>query len=115
MATPYWSFLVERFAVYRDLARLPKQISFHSLRHTYASRLVQRGASVYKVQALLGHADVKTTQQYAHVTAASLRLDVERAMDPEAQGELERLRAEVARLSAENERLASRLAAYEAA
>ena len=108
-------YLSKRFAFYRDLARLPKQISFHSLRHTYASRLVQRGASVYKVQALLGHADVKTTQQYAHVTASSLRSDVERAMDPETQGELERLRAEVARLSAENERLASRLAAYEAA
>ena len=108
-------YLSKRFAFYRDLARLPKQVSFHSLRHTYASRLVQRGASVYKVQALLGHADVKTTQQYAHVTAASLRLDVERAMNPKAQGELERLRAEVERLAAENERLASRLAAYEAA
>ncbi len=42
----------------------------HILRHTFASRLVQSGVSLYKVSQWLGHADMKTTQQYAHLAPA---------------------------------------------
>ena len=105
-------YLSKRFRHYRELARLPEQIHFHSLRHTYASRLVQNGASVYKVQALLGHADVGTTQQYAHLTGQSLRGDVERAFG-ETSTEEARLRAEVARLREEVRGLRERIATYE--
>ena len=93
-------YLSKRFSHYRRLAGLPGQLHFHSLRHTYASRLVQSGASVYKVQALLGHSNVKTTQQYAHLTGQSLRSDVDRAFG-ETSTEETRLRAEVARLREE--------------
>ncbi len=39
---------------------------FHDLRHTAASWMVQGGADIYAVQKILGHADLKTTQRYAH-------------------------------------------------
>jgi len=107
-------YLSRRFRHYRELAGLPEQIHFHSLRHTYASRLVQNGASVYKVQALLGHADVGTTQQYAHLTGQSLRGDVERAFG-ETSTEEARLRTEVARLREEVRGLRERLSVYEPA
>ena len=41
--------------------------SLHTLRHTHASRLVQMGMSVYEVQKVLGHSDIRTTMRYAHL------------------------------------------------
>ena len=42
--------------------------SWHSLRHTAATRRVLSGASLYGVQQLLGHRDIKTTARYSHLT-----------------------------------------------
>ncbi|MFQ5329639.1 MAG: tyrosine-type recombinase/integrase [Thermodesulfobacteriota bacterium] len=50
---------------------------FHDLRHTFATRLVQAGVDLYKIQRLLGHKDNKTTQRYAHHYPESLRKSVE--------------------------------------
>lgn len=41
--------------------------SYHTLRHTHASRLIQHGLSVYEVKEILGHTDIKTTMRYAHL------------------------------------------------
>lgn len=46
---------------------------FHDLRHTFASRLVERGVPLYTVQVLLGHKDPKQTQRYAHLSSEHLR------------------------------------------
>jgi len=42
-------------------------VTFHTLRNTYASRLVQGGVDLYTVSKRLGHGDVKTTARYAHL------------------------------------------------
>ena len=51
---------------------LNDNIHFHTLRHSFASRLIQKGASVFVVKELLGHEDIKTTQIYSHLKTENL-------------------------------------------
>ena len=53
-------------------AGLNDKIHFHTLRHSFASRLIQKGASVFVVKELLGHEDIKTTQIYSHLQTQNL-------------------------------------------
>lgn len=55
----------------RKNAGLP-DVRLHDLRHTFASLLVNNGRSLYEVQKLLGHTQVKTTQRYAHLARETL-------------------------------------------
>jgi site-specific recombinase XerD len=61
-------------------AGLGEGYSFHSLRHTFASLLVQKGISLYIVQKLLGHSNIKTTEIYAYL-APEKRHDVVAVLD----------------------------------
>ncbi len=54
-----------------------KNLHFHDLRHTFATRLIQAGIEIYKVQRLLGHKSPIMTQRYAHHYPESLRDGVE--------------------------------------
>lgn len=78
--------------VYKKLG-LPKGISFHSLRHSYATHLVENGIDVTFVQKLLGHNDVRTTMRYTHVSQAKINqiespLDRAMRLKQEKQNEL---------------------------
>lgn len=70
-------YISKRFREYRRMAGLPEILSFHNLRHTFASWYVQRKGDLYHLKEILGHKDIKTTLRYAHLRPDALRAEME--------------------------------------
>jgi integrase len=65
------------FAVARRIAELRRELTVHSLRHTFASWLAIQGTPLRTIAELLGHADIRMTLRYAHLSPAHLQEAVE--------------------------------------
>ena len=73
------------FRRYRKKAKIDEKFVVHSLRHSFATDLIERGASILEVKELMGHSNIRSTMEYIHV--AKMELSVDNPLDAFMKGE----------------------------
>lgn len=69
---------VDKLGLNEGITDRRQRVTFHTLRHTFASWLVETGTDIYIIQGLMGHSDIKLTMRYAHIGENSSRAAVQR-------------------------------------
>ena len=75
----------EHFRKYRKKAKLSEKVTMHTLRHCYATNLIENGATLIQVKELMGHSNIRSTMEYVHV--ANIDLGLESPLDVFLRGE----------------------------
>ena len=73
------------FRKYREIAKLNEKVTMHTLRHCFATHLIERGATLIQVKELMGHSNIRSTMAYVHV--ANIDLGLESPLDVFLKGE----------------------------
>lgn len=73
------------FRKYRRKAKLDEKVTVHTLRHCFATNLIENGASLIQVKELMGHSNIRSTMCYVHV--ANIDLGLESPLDTFLKGE----------------------------
>ena len=76
------------FRKYRRKAKLNEKVTMHTLRHCFATNLIENGASLIQVKELMGHSNIRSTMCYVHV--ANIDLGLESPLDVFIKGEKEK-------------------------
>ena len=75
----------EHFRQYRRKAKLSEKVTMHTLRHCFATNLIENGATLIQVKELMGHSNIRSTMEYIHV--ANIDLEIESPLDEFMKGE----------------------------
>lgn len=75
----------KHFRDYRRKAKLNEKVTVHTLRHCFATNLIENGATLIQVKELMGHSNIRSTMEYIHV--ANIDLDLESPLDTFLRGE----------------------------
>ncbi len=71
--TPYSARTAQRvFQLAREKAGIRKEVSFHSLRHSFATHVLEKGIDIRYIKDILGHFNIRTTERYLHVRKEQL-------------------------------------------
>ena len=73
------------FRKYRKKAKINEKATMHTLRHNFATELIERGATLIQVKELMGHSNIRSTMAYIHV--ANVKIDLESPLDEFLKGE----------------------------
>ena len=75
----------EHFRKYRKKAKINEKATLHTLRHNFATDLIERGATLIQVKELMGNSNIRSTMSYVHV--ANVKMDLESPLDEFLKGE----------------------------
>ena len=81
-----FDFAVKKLGLNDGVTDRRNKVTFHTLRHTFASWMVEVGTDLYYIKVLLGHSTIALTERYAHVGENALKAAVQRLEMKEVNG-----------------------------